>query len=109
MSEVELDKIKKVLTIHADLFFYGNAAGETISQQIAADIATHWNEPQASVKIKNEWYKIVFSINGFYTPGLTEVDIYQNDNPRNNYFRIEDFASGNISFVDGINLSLIHI
>lgn len=103
MSEVELDKIKKLLIIHADIFFYGNAAGEMLSQQIATDIAKHWNEPGASVKIKNEWYKIVFAIRGFYSPGLTDIDIYENDNPRNNYFRIEEFASGNISFVDGIN------
>jgi len=29
--------------------------------------------------------------------------IYENTNPRNNYFRIEEYATGNISFVDGIN------
>jgi len=29
--------------------------------------------------------------------------VFDNSNPRNNYFRIEEFAIGNISFVDGIN------
>ena len=33
---------------------------------------------------------------------LTDIDIYQNLDPRNNYFRIEEFAHGNISFVDGL-------
>ena len=30
------------------------------------------------------------------------MDIYQNLDPRNNYFRIEEFVHGNISFVDGL-------
>ena len=29
--------------------------------------------------------------------------VFENTNTRNNYFRIEEFATGNISFVDGIN------
>lgn len=33
---------------------------------------------------------------------ITELDVYQNVDPRNNYFRIEEFIFGNISFVDGV-------
>jgi hypothetical protein len=29
-------------------------------------------------------------------------EIYSNTDPRNNYFRIEEYAHGNISFVDGL-------
>jgi hypothetical protein len=29
--------------------------------------------------------------------------VYENVDPRKNYFRVEEYASGNISFVDGIN------
>ena len=32
-----------------------------------------------------------------------QLDIFQNLDPRNNYFRIEEFSHGNISFVDGLN------
>ena len=35
-------------------------------------------------------------------PQITATEIYENVNPRNNYFRIEEFAHGNISFVDGL-------
>ena len=35
-------------------------------------------------------------------PALDEEDIYANTNSRNNYFRIAEYASGNISFVDGL-------
>ena len=34
---------------------------------------------------------------------LTPLIVYENTDPRNNYFRIEEYAWGNISFVDGIN------
>lgn len=103
MGEVELDKKNGLLTIHADLFFYGNAANDMLAKQIATDIAAHWNEPNVSVSINNEWYKVNFAMKGFYTPDLSELDVYENIDPRKNYFRIEEYANGNISFVDGIN------
>jgi hypothetical protein len=40
---------------------------------------------------------------GKYDAELTPQIIFENTNPRNNYFRIEEFASGDISFVDEIN------
>jgi hypothetical protein len=33
---------------------------------------------------------------------ISELEVLQNTDPRNNYFRIEAFAHGNISFVDGL-------
>lgn len=103
MGEVELDKANHTLVIHADLFFYGNAAGEELAKQVAKDVGEHWNEPHASVLLDHEWYPVLFSINGFYAPALTDIEVYTNDNPRINYFRIEEYANGNISFVDGLN------
>lgn len=103
MGEAELDKQQAAIKIHAELFFYGNAANEALALQIANDIALHWNEPAASVWIDDAWYRVNFIIRGFYSPGLTDLDVYQNTDPRKNYFRIEEYANGNISFVDGIN------
>ncbi|CAN5726973.1 hypothetical protein BH11BAC4_BH11BAC4_09900 [soil metagenome] len=103
MVEVELNRGYRLLTIHADLIFYGNAANDNLSTQIAEDIAFHWNEPAASVRIDNEWYHVNFSIHALYASALTAIEVYENTNPRNNYFRVEEYASGNISFVDGIN------
>ena len=103
MGEAELDKNKLSLTIHADLIFYGNAANEMLAKQIATDVALHWNEPAASVRIDHEWFRVNFVINGFYRADLTDLEVYENTDPRKNYFRIEEYASGNISFVDGIN------
>lgn len=44
----------------------------------------------------------MFRITGEYVPATEPIDIYQNTDPRINYFRIETFARGHISFVDDI-------
>lgn len=103
MGEAELDRENHVLNIHADIITYGNAAHEELATQVAADIAAHWNEPKAVVKIGHEWYHVNFVIRGFYAAGLKDVEVYENVDPRKNYFRIEEYAAGNISFVDGID------
>jgi hypothetical protein len=108
MGEVEILPRRSLLIIHAELIFYGDAANDTLSFQIAKDIEGHWNEPQVKVQLSQNWffkkdYKVRFDIKGTCNPNLTPEMIYKNTNPRNNYFRIEEYASGNISFVDGIN------
>jgi len=103
MGEAELDKQDHTIKIHAELIFYGNAANDMLARQIAEDVATYWNGPGASVLIHHEWYKVGFIIKGFYSADLTDIEVYENTDPRKNYFRIEEYARGNISFVDGIN------
>lgn len=103
MGEAEIDKNNLVLNIYADLIFYGNAANEILAKQIASDVAAHWNEPAAAIRISHEWYSVRFIISGTYAPGLADIEVYKNVDPKKNYFRIEEFAGGNISFVDGIN------
>src|ERR1044072_838334 len=102
MGEAELHISTNTLVIHSVFFFYGEAASEGLSTQIANDIAMHWNEPQAKVTIKGEFYEVRFDIDGIYEPDLDPEKVWYNDNPRFNFFRIEEFAIGNISFVDGI-------
>jgi hypothetical protein len=102
MGEAELHTISKQLIIHSVIFCYGDAATPDLSQKIANDISIHWNEPQARVSIKGSWYDVRFNITGVYEPNLDPEKVWYNDNPRFNFFRIEEFASGNISFVDGI-------
>ena len=48
-------------------------------------------------------FDVRFNMEGIWSKNLTPEMIYENTNPRNNYFRIEEFATGNISFVDGLN------
>jgi len=102
MGEVELQPENNLLVIHATIYFYGDAANDFLSRQIAKDIAGHWNEPQGKVVIKRNFYNVVFDMQGIYEPLLRPETIYENTNPRNNYFRIEEYAHGNISFVDGL-------
>ena len=88
--------------IRSVFHFYGDAASHAVAIQIADDIATHWNEPRATVVIRHEEFQLTFHIEGVYAPDLKPETVWYNDNPRHNYFRIEDFAVDNISFVDGI-------
>jgi hypothetical protein len=102
MGEAELNTITNKLIIHSVFFFYGDAATQELSGQIANDIEKHWNEPKASIRIGNNLYLVQFDIDGIYEPDLDPEKVWYNDNPRFNFFRIEEYASGNISFVDGI-------
>jgi hypothetical protein len=90
------------LTIYSHIITYGNAAAPEITEQIREEIETMWNEPRASLAIEGLATSVVFKITSVFHPSITPIDIYQNLDPRNNYFRIEEFAHGNISFVDGL-------
>jgi hypothetical protein len=61
-----------------------------------------WNEAHGRVVLDNESYLIQFQITAETKATITELEILQNVNPRNNYFRIEEFVHGSISFVDGL-------
>ncbi|MGN6530399.1 MAG: peptidase M10 [Ginsengibacter sp.] len=102
MGQAELQPENNLIIIHSSIYFYGNAANDLLSFQIAEDIANHWNEPRGKALIKRSIYQVVFQIEGIYAPNLNPEIIYHNTNPRNNYFRIEEYAHGNISFVDGL-------
>lgn len=102
MGLAEISSQQLQLLIHAHVITYGNAATPEITEQMRDEIETMWNEPNASVPIQNSLYKVVFRITAAFQPGLTPIEIYQNLNPSNNYFRIEEYAVGNISFVDGL-------
>ncbi|HUQ97077.1 MAG TPA: hypothetical protein VM010_05390, partial [Chitinophagaceae bacterium] len=73
-----------------------------ITERIRDEIETLWNEPQGLVFLKSIPFAVRFRITAQYRAVLDELEVYENTNPRNNYFRIEEFAHGNISFVDGV-------
>jgi hypothetical protein len=100
MGTVEYDIQQLIIT--SNIITYGNAADAAITEMIRDEIETMWNEPQAVLVIEGYELLIRFKITAEYQPGISPVDIYQNLDPRNNYFRIEEFAHGNISFVDGL-------
>jgi hypothetical protein len=108
MGEAELQSNNKLLIIHAVINIYGDAANNDLSLQIAKDIENFWNEPEGKVRLRENWfskkmYNVRFSITGTFDSRLTPQMVFENTNPRNNYFRIEEYANGNISFVDGVN------
>jgi len=102
MGTVELINAQEAL-LKAELIIYGAAATEALSRQIAEEIEVMWTEAQGKIRLETNLYTLKFSIQGFYTPDLEPEAIFQNRDPRKNFFRIESFVNGNISFVDAIN------
>jgi hypothetical protein len=102
MGEAELNKKTHQLIIRSIFYFYGDAASKDIAVRIADDIHMHWNEPKATVTIRRDVYDVRFETEGIYEPGLAPEKVWYNDDPKLNFFRIEEYANGNISFVDGI-------
>jgi hypothetical protein len=102
MGEVELDTGNRVLLIHSHIITYGDAADEQITEQIRDEIESMWNEPATSISLKGNSFQVVFRITAELHKEIQELAVLQNDIPRNNYFRIEEYAIGNISFVDGL-------
>lgn len=91
------------LYIVSHIITYGNASSAELTLQIRDEIETMWNEPQGKVLIDDELYLIQFKITAEAKSNLTELEVLQNTDPRNNYFRIENFVHGSISFVDKLN------
>jgi hypothetical protein len=103
MGEAEIIPRTNQLIIHATIIIYGDAASDAIATFIAADIAHTWNAARGKLLIKKKEFDVRFNIQGNWDKALTPIMVYENTNPRNNYFRIEEYAAGNISFVDGLN------
>ena len=102
MGKAELSDETEELIIRSVLIFYGDAANPELAGKLAQDVQTYWNEPSAAVFIRNRNYTVRFEISGYFDPVLEPEKVWYNDDPALNFFRIEDFADGNISFVDGI-------
>lgn len=102
MGTIELNNADKKIFIHSNILFYGNQATQELVDQCVEEIITMWNEPQGKVNYKGEIYTAEFIIKGYLFSNLTPKDIFENRNPKNNYFRIEEYVAGNISFVDGL-------
>ena len=102
MGSVELDAHIKSLLVHSHIITYGYATTPEITERIREEIETMWNEPGASIKLNGDLYRVNFRITASINQAIAPEIILGNTDPRNNYFRIEEFAWGNISFVDGL-------
>lgn len=98
MGTAEITNNQLIIVSH--IITYGTAADSTITELIRDEIETMWNAPQATLFLNGTAVSVRFRITGSFQPNLAEQDILENTDPRNNYFRIEEFALDNISFVD---------
>jgi len=102
MGEAEIDIYKHTIIIHSHIIIYGNAADTILTERIRDEIETMWNEPKETITIKNNLFAVRFIITASLQTDIDTIEVISNTNACNNYFRIEEYAHGNISFVDGI-------
>lgn len=102
MGEAELDRYHNTITITSNIITYGNAADEKVTETIREEIERMWNEPNGMIYLKGIPYFVSFRITAELRASIDIEEVYGNTDPRNNYFRIEEYAHGNISFVDGL-------
>lgn len=102
MGEAELDIYHNTLFIHSNIITYGSVADEQITELIREEIETMWNEPGGKVYLNGIQFYVRFRITAQFHASIYPEDIFSNTNSRNNYFRIEEYAMGSISFVDGL-------
>lgn len=102
MGIIEIDKQRAHIIIGSSIFLYGQALSEEIRSNMESEILELWNAPNALVWIDNYPFRAVFKTSVFLFPDLSAEEVRSNKNPRNNYIRVEEFAYGNISFVDGL-------
>ena len=95
MGIVEI--IDGVLWIRSTIVTYGHAANEEITERMRLEIETMWNEPRAVLFTQQGGFPVRFEIKGLFQP-----EIASNVDPQLNFIRVEEFAHGNISFVDGL-------
>jgi hypothetical protein len=93
---------QQTVTIHSHIITYGNAATPEVTEQIRQEIEDMWNEPRGVIHLDGRTVSVRFLITAELRKGITELEVLQNTDPNNNYFRIEEYAAGNISFVDGL-------
>jgi hypothetical protein len=102
MGTAEVDPYNKNITISSHIITYGNAATAQLTEQIRDEVETMWNEAKGIVLIDDEQLLVAFKITAKCNPAISELEVLQNVAPLNNYFRIEEFVQGSISFVDGL-------
>ena len=102
MGIIEVNQQQAHINILSSIFLYGDAISEDIRRDMEEEINDMWNQPRSLAWVESYPYLINFKTEVFLFPDLKEEEVRSNKNPRNNYIRVEEFAYGNISFVDGL-------
>ena len=102
MGEVEIDIASKTIRVHSHIIIYGDAVSGELAALMQEEIETLWNEPKAHLYLKDHHFLVEFRISASVYSAISDLDVISNTDPRKNFFRIENFIHGNISFVDGL-------
>jgi hypothetical protein len=102
MVTVELDLFQKQIILQGKIITYGNASTQELTALQAQEIEMLWNEPRTIILFDKVPFTVNFRISHQWIPDISMETILANTDPSLNFYRIEEFAYGNISFVDGL-------
>ncbi|HEY0432521.1 MAG TPA: peptidase M10 [Chitinophagaceae bacterium] len=102
MGTAEFDSNASGIIIRSNIIVYGDAASVEIAGRMREEIENMWNAPACRVQLAGKTYAVTFAISAECIPSISPETVNRNLDPRNNFFRVEEHAHGNISFVDGI-------
>lgn len=102
MGTIEINQSTHTIIVSSTIIYYGNAADFSLSKLLSEEIETLWNEPQGKVLLHDKQYLVVFKIATQYYNLILPQSIIDNQNPKHNYIRIEEYSKLNISCMDGI-------
>lgn len=102
MGTVEINEAEGKIILKARMICYGTRSSDETAKLIADEIMEVWNEPKATHRYNGKDLVVEFRIEGIHAPALKPNDVENNRDPENNFFRIEDEAPGDISFVDAL-------
>ncbi len=102
MVRLLIDPFARSIELAATVVTYGNSSTHEITRQIAEEIEGMWNEPMGTVTLDGRSYSVSFRIGYLWKPDIEPNEIMGNADPAMNFYRIEEYAHGNISFVDGL-------
>lgn len=102
MGTIEINQSANTIIISSTIIYYGNAADFSLSKLLSEEIETLWNEPQGKILLHDKQYLVVFKIATQYYNLILPQSIIENQNPKHNYIRIEEYSKLNISCMDGI-------
>ncbi|MBK7870716.1 MAG: hypothetical protein IPJ74_08530 [Saprospiraceae bacterium] len=85
-----VDKKNKIITINAQLNFYGSGATDERAIAIAAAIQKDWNAANGAIEIDGETYAVQFNVTGKKISGLTAAIGKVFGGAENNYINLSE-------------------
>ncbi len=112
-GELRVDNKSKTMTVNTNVYIYGGKASKKLAAQLEKNANKLYNESGQKVSLivngkEVTQYNLKFKIKVIYKADVTDDEIKNNTDVKNNYYRVEDDVSAynggkNTSFSDALS------